>query len=72
MPHHTEDDDNVGSQPSHVTPGSQSGSLCMGSDKVVSKVLILTKKEPRRMCEACEQENSKFGSTNNCGIEPGL
>jgi len=25
-------DDNVGSQPGHVTPYSQSGSLCAGSD----------------------------------------
>jgi len=32
MPHHIKDGDNVGSQPGHVTPDSQSGSLCMGSD----------------------------------------
>jgi len=31
--HHDEDGDNVvGSQPGHVTPDSQSGSLCTGSD----------------------------------------
>ena len=32
MPHHIEDGDNVGSQPGHVTPYSQSGSLCTGGD----------------------------------------
>jgi len=32
MPRHTEDDNNVGSQPGHVTPENQSGSLCTGSD----------------------------------------
>ena len=32
MPHHIEDGDNVGSQPGHVTPDSQSGSLCTGTD----------------------------------------
>jgi len=32
MPHHIQDGDNVGSQLSHVTPDSQSGSLCTGSD----------------------------------------
>jgi len=49
MPHYIEDCDNVGSQPGRVTPDSQSGSLCMGSDISRFEVLILTK-EPRQMC----------------------
>jgi len=44
MQHHIEDDDSVDSQPGHVTPDSQSRSLCTGSD------LIPTNKDPRRMC----------------------
>jgi len=32
MSHHIEDGDNVGSQPGHVTPDSQSGILCAGSN----------------------------------------
>jgi len=50
MTHHN--CENVGRYPSHVTPDRQSGSLCTGSYSLqaVSKVLILTKKEPRQMC----------------------
>jgi len=45
MPHHLEDGYKVGTQPDHVTPGSQSGSLITGSDTSRSKVVILTMKE---------------------------
>ena len=45
MPHHLKDGYKVGTQPDHVTPGSQSGSLITGSDTSRSKVVILTMKE---------------------------
>jgi len=58
MPHHIEDGDKVvGRQPGHITPDSQSGSLCAGSR---------TTKELRGMVHlmnnlACVQDYSKFG-----------
>jgi len=55
MPHHIEDGDNVAdSQPGHVTPDSQSGSLCTGSD--TSRFLVGCVSD-----EACDQEHSKLG-----------
>ena len=59
MPHHIEDGDNVAdSQPGHVTPDSQSGSLCTGSD--TSRFLVGCVSD-----EACDQEHSKLGWTND-------
>jgi len=63
MPHHIEDGDNVGNQPGHVAPDSQSGSLCAGSD-VSRYESVDSDKEgtssDNASDEACEQENSKF------------
>jgi len=50
MPHHIEDGDNADSQTCHVAPDSQSRTYVPEVIQVVSKVLILTKKELRRMC----------------------
>ena len=65
MQHHIEDGDNVGSsQPSHVAPDSQSGSLCAGSDISCFESVISDKEATSSdgaSNEACEQENSKFG-----------
>jgi len=61
MPNHNENGDNVGSQSGHVTPVKQSGSLCTGSDiRVVWKVLILTKKEPRRIMHLMRHARKKI------------
>jgi len=63
MPHHIEDGDNVGSQSGHVTPDSQSGRLCTGSD--TSRLeSVFSDKEGTSLDGAsddiCEQENSNF------------
>jgi len=68
MPHHIEDGDNVGSQPGHVAPDTQSGgSLCAGSDTSRYESVDSDKKgtSDDASDEACEQENSKFGWTND-------
>jgi len=59
MPHYTEDGDN-GSQPDHVTPDSRSGSLCVGSDTSLTKMLNLTKKEPRRLLHLMRHAGKKI------------
>jgi len=48
MPYHIEGGDNVGSRPGHVTPDNVEVYL-RGVIQVVSKVFILTKKEPRQI-----------------------
>jgi len=64
MQHHIEDGDNVGSQPGHVAPDSQSGSLCAGSGTSRFERVDSDKEGTSSddvSDEACEQENSKFG-----------
>jgi len=64
MPHHIEDGDNVDSQPGHVTPDSQSASLCMERDTSRFESVDSGKEgtsSDDASDEACEQENSKFG-----------
>jgi len=64
MPHHIEDGNNVGSQPGHVTPDSQSGSLCTGSDTGSFESVDFDKEAASSVDasdEACEQENFKCG-----------
>jgi len=75
MPHHLEDGYKVGTQASHVMSGSQSGSLCTGSDTSRFKSGD-SDNEGRNLVEcasdeACEQENSKFGLPNDSAIYPG-
>ena len=60
MPHHIKDGDNVGSQPGHVTPDSQSGSLCMGSDTSRFESVDSDKKEPRRRVHLLRHASKKI------------
>jgi len=68
MPHHLEDGYKVGTQPDHVTSGSQSGSSSTGSDTNRFESGD-SDNEGRNLVEcaseACEQENSKFGLPND-------
>jgi len=64
MPHHIEDDDSVDSQPDHVTPDSQSRSLCTGSD--TNRFESVDSDKKRNLIgwpsdEVCQQEHSKCG-----------
>jgi len=64
MQHHIEDGDNVGSQPGHIAPDSQSGSVCAGSDTSRFESVdsgIEGTSSNGASDEACEQQNSKFG-----------
>jgi len=57
MPHHIQDGDNVGSQPGHVTPDSQSGSLCTGSDTSLFFLLLMLL---RSICHQVSNQSDKF------------
>ena len=55
--HHIQDGDNVGSQTGHVTPDSQSGSLCIGSDTSVFFLLLMLL---RCICHQVSNQSDKF------------
>jgi len=57
MPHHIQDGDNVCSQPGHVTPDSQSGSLCTGSDTSLFFLLLISL---RSICHQDLNQSDKF------------
>ena len=57
MLHHIQDGDNVGSQTGHVTPDSQTGSLCTGSDTSLFFLLLMLL---RSICRQAWNQSDKF------------
>jgi len=57
IPHHVQDGDNVGSQPGHITPDSQSGSICTGSDISLFFLLLMLL---RSICHQVSNQSDKL------------
>jgi len=78
-PHHSENGDNVGSQPDDVMPGSESGSLCTRSEIIHFEIVESSKKEARPLVHLMRLARTKIqrifrtiGSTNDPATWPGV